>query len=104
MQVDPIKPTLKASGAKRLTLKHAKPLSSFAFKFELRRYNLEGEVRGARARFADGRARLPPPLHFSSQHHHFLVAKAAAFVHFSAKPRPFRLLISPSLAHSCSWI
>ena len=38
VQVDPIKPTLKASGTKRLKLTHVKLLSSFAFKFNLRRY------------------------------------------------------------------
>ena len=41
MQVDPIKFTLKASVTKRLKLKHVKLLSSFAFKFNLRRYNQE---------------------------------------------------------------
>ena len=39
MQVDPIKPTLKAPGTKRLKLQYDEPLSSFAFKFNLRRYN-----------------------------------------------------------------
>ena len=39
MQVDPIKPTLKAPGTKRLKLKYDGLLSSFAFKFNLRRYN-----------------------------------------------------------------
>ena len=34
-----MKPTLKAPGTKLLTLKHAKLLSSFAFSFNLRRYN-----------------------------------------------------------------
>ena len=40
MQVDPttIKPTLKASGTKRLKLKYDEPLPSFAFKFNSRRY------------------------------------------------------------------
>ena len=38
MQVDPIKPTLKAPGTKRLMLKYDKPLSNFAFTFNLRRY------------------------------------------------------------------
>ena len=38
MQVDPIKSTLKAPGTKRLKLKHDKPLSSFAFNFNLRCY------------------------------------------------------------------
>ena len=37
VQVDPIKPTLKPSGAKRLKLKYDGPLSNFAFKFNLRR-------------------------------------------------------------------
>jgi hypothetical protein len=40
VQVDPIKPTLKAHGFKRLTLVRDHPLSSFAFKFYLRRYSL----------------------------------------------------------------
>jgi hypothetical protein len=39
VQVDPIKPTLKAPGTKRLKLKHDEPLSRFAFKFNLRRFN-----------------------------------------------------------------
>ena len=38
MQVDPIKPTLKAPGIKLLKLKCDKPLSNFAFNFNLRRY------------------------------------------------------------------
>ena len=38
MQVDPIKPTLKAPGSKRLKLEHEKLLSNFAFNFNLRRY------------------------------------------------------------------
>ena len=38
MQVDPIKPTLKAPGTKRLNLKCDELLSSFAFEFNLRRY------------------------------------------------------------------
>jgi hypothetical protein len=40
VQVDPIKPTLKAPGIKLLKLKYDKPLSNFAFKFNLRRYNM----------------------------------------------------------------
>jgi len=39
VQVDPIKPTLKPPGIKLLTRKHDEPLSNFAFKFNLRRYN-----------------------------------------------------------------
>ena len=38
MQVDPIKPTLKAPGTVRLKLKYDEPPSNFAFKFKLRRY------------------------------------------------------------------
>ena len=44
VQVDPIKPTLKAPGTKRLKLKFDKPLSSFAFTFNLRRYNMVGNA------------------------------------------------------------
>jgi hypothetical protein len=39
-RVDPIQPTLKAPGIQRLRLKHDIPLSSIAFKVNLRRYNL----------------------------------------------------------------
>jgi hypothetical protein len=38
VQVDPIKPTLKAPGSKRLKLKSEELLSSFAFNFNLRPY------------------------------------------------------------------
>ena len=38
MQVDPIKPTLKAPGTKRLRLEHVEMLSSFAFNSDLRRF------------------------------------------------------------------
>ena len=38
MQIDPIKPTLKAPGVKRLMLKYDAPLSTFALKLNLRRY------------------------------------------------------------------
>jgi len=38
VQVDRIKPELKAPGANLLTLKYDTPLSSFVFKFNLRRY------------------------------------------------------------------
>jgi len=38
VQVDPIKPTLKAPGIERLKLKHEELLSNFGFKFNLRRY------------------------------------------------------------------
>ena len=38
MQVDPIKPTLKAPKTHRLKLQYDKVLSSFAFKFNMSRY------------------------------------------------------------------
>jgi len=40
VQVDPFKPTLKAPGIKRLKLNCDQSLSSFAFKFNLRRYSV----------------------------------------------------------------
>ena len=45
MQVDPIKPTLKAPGTKRLKVKCERQLSSFAFNFSFRRYSQE-RIRG----------------------------------------------------------
>jgi len=44
VQVDPIKPMLKAPGTKRLKRKCDEPPSNFAFKFNLRRYNKGIEV------------------------------------------------------------
>ena len=41
MQVDPIKPTLKAPGTMLLTLGYDEQLSDFAFKLNLCRYHLE---------------------------------------------------------------
>jgi hypothetical protein len=43
VQVDPIKPTLNPPGSKRLKLKWDILLSTFAFKFNLRRYS-EGKL------------------------------------------------------------
>jgi hypothetical protein len=40
VQVDPIKPTLKAPGTNRLKLNYDALLSNVAFKFNLRRYNM----------------------------------------------------------------
>jgi hypothetical protein len=52
MQVDPIKPTLKAPGSKRLKLEHVNLLSNFAFRFNLHRYSqgLEELTREQRVR------------------------------------------------------
>ena len=41
VQVDPIKPTLTAPITQRFKLKYDKLLSSFAFKFKLRRYKMD---------------------------------------------------------------
>jgi len=42
MQVDPIKPTLKAPGTTRLTPSYDEPPSKLAFKFKLRCYTQAG--------------------------------------------------------------
>jgi hypothetical protein len=39
VHVDPIKPTLEASGAQRMKLQYDALVSSFAFEFNLRRYS-----------------------------------------------------------------
>ena len=55
MQVDPIKPTLKPPGNKLLELKNGKPLSNFAFNFDLRRFTAVAHASGggcARSRSA----------------------------------------------------
>ena len=39
VQVDPMKPMLKAPGITRLKLQHDEPPSRFAFNFNLRRYS-----------------------------------------------------------------
>ena len=41
MQVDPVKPKLKAPGTKRLKLDHDTMLSNFAFNSSLRRYAVD---------------------------------------------------------------
>jgi len=46
VQVDPIKPVLKAPGTKRLKLNSDDPLSKFAFRFNLRRYTKVSFARG----------------------------------------------------------
>ena len=43
VQVDPIKPMLKAHGTKRLKLKCEEPQSNFAFKVNLRHYITESK-------------------------------------------------------------
>jgi hypothetical protein len=57
VQVDPIKPTLKAPGTVRLKLKYDEPLTKFAFNFNLRRYIQEVlEAAGADKMESDGAA------------------------------------------------
>jgi hypothetical protein len=60
MQVDPIKPTLKAPGTKRLKLKYYSLPSSFAFKFNLRRYT-KVEAHKTLRDATVGRCTLTPP-------------------------------------------
>ena len=48
MQVDPIKPKLKAPSVQRLKLKYDEPLSSFAFEINLRRYSKVGRCGASR--------------------------------------------------------
>jgi len=57
MHVDPIKPKLKAPGSKCLQLKYDIPLSTSAFKFNLRRYIVEA---GGQVVPEVGRCSLPP--------------------------------------------
>ena len=45
MQVDPMKPKLKPPGTKRLRLKCDILLSTSAFKFNLRRYTKDSDIR-----------------------------------------------------------
>ena len=45
VHVGPMKPTLKEPGTKRLKLNYDVPLSTFAFKFNLRRYTTAGSPR-----------------------------------------------------------
>ena len=62
MQVDPIKPALKAPGINLLKLKYDKPPSNFALKFNLRRYNLDRFVLLAAGSKA-GRCRFTPDVY-----------------------------------------
>ena len=49
MQIDPIKPSLKAPGTNLLTIKCNKPLSTFAFKLNLRRYTKDNNTTNSAA-------------------------------------------------------
>ena len=75
VQVDPIKPTLKAPGTQRLKPYYGEPPSNFAFKFNLRHYN-EGEEEEEEEKPA------PPP---SKSHKKKAAAAAAAAAPPSSK-------------------
>ena len=62
MQVDPIKPTLKAPGTKRFKLGFDGPLSTSAFRFNLRRY-IEAAVRKLSAKPRDEKHLWEPEKH-----------------------------------------
>ena len=53
MQVEPMKPTFKAPGSKRLKLNHEERLSSLAFNFNLRHYSEGGEAAAELSRLRD---------------------------------------------------
>ena len=76
MQVDPVKPALKAPGIKRLKLEFDEPLSNFAFKFNLRCFSW-----GVTTATAGLRAGLKGPwgerqgltlVHYSAQRKHIM--------------------------------
>ena len=54
MQVEPIKPLLKAPGTKRLKLKFEVPLSNFAFKFNIHHYTSDTAYAGAQGSMQRG--------------------------------------------------
>ena len=53
MQIDPLKPTLKAPDSNRLKLEHEKTLSNFTFTFNLRRFSLVAKALERAARVTD---------------------------------------------------
>jgi len=63
VELEPIKPVLKAPGSKRLKLNCDIPLSNFAFKFNLRRYTEVLEVWSRRRRRQAGEGAALRALH-----------------------------------------
>ena len=59
MQADPIKPILKAPGTERLKLQCDEPLSNFAFRFKLRRYNKYVPISWGKKQYGKGKAGPP---------------------------------------------
>ena len=65
VQIDPMKPTLKAPGTKRLKLQYDEPPSNFAFKFISRRYT--GGAWGGAGAGMDDRSGSPADEHESGE-------------------------------------
>ena len=61
VQVDPIKPTLKAPGAKHLKLEFDEPPSNFGFEFNLRHYTWALSTRWRTGPRPYTRCEPPPP-------------------------------------------
>jgi hypothetical protein len=102
VQVDPVKFTLKAPGTNPSTLKYDGPLSTFAFKFNLRRYMEAGLDPAMLATdLAEYLVRKGVP--FRETHHISGAAVKLAedrgqgltLVHYSAQPEPFLSKNSP---------
>ena len=98
MQVDPVKPALKAPGTQRLKLNYDYLLTSFAFNFNLRRYNKAGaavEAAHTTAHHANAAARdisdtaaaraAAVEASVGAQ----LAGRGLHSVHFLAQPEPF---------------
>jgi hypothetical protein len=78
VQVDPIKPLLKPPGTKQLKVKYYKFLSSFAFKFNLRRFSWGRRSPTAASRITRRRRQGLTLVHFLAQLEHFLWDKGCA--------------------------
>jgi hypothetical protein len=83
VQIDPIKPTLKAPGTERLKLKYDKPLSNVALKFiNLRRFTTVAAARArAAAEAAAAAASLAGPASLAAA---VGVRQGLTLVHFSS--------------------
>ena len=123
MQVDPIKPNLKAPGTKRLKLAYGELVSSFAFKLKLRRYNKVVPKTAANFRaLCTGEAvqvdpikpKLKPPgterlklnhgvllstLAFKFNLHRYTPARRATASRAGADTRPLSAQLEPCLTH-----
>ena len=93
MQLDPMKPSLKAPGSMLLILRYDGPVSNFAFKFILHRYTeavaalrdmLRFVVIETASGYILGLVNYAPPVQMSMCDWQGLTP-----VHFSAQPKPF---------------